>query len=335
MGRQIGIDLGTAYTRISEDGKGIVLCAPSVISLKGKPEKVIAVGNEARKMIGRTPADITAIRPIRESLVGNIGYTGLLLGALFDRISATSVFKRPNVISTVPCGSNETEKRAVEDAVFEAGGATVDLVEAPIAAALGAGMKISSQSGGLVVDCGAGSVEVAVISHGGIVVASSVKTAGESMNDAIIRYLIDTKSIHIGEMTAEAIKHKIGTLGAATDRGSLNVSGKSTKYGGALTVSVSSAELREALLPCADIVVETITKALEATPPELSADISNYGILMSGGGSLLDGFPDYISDKLGMSVTRSKNPPNDVSNGLLQIIRSNGAMKRFIISSAR
>lgn len=334
MGKMLGIDLGTAYTRFCLEKEGVVLRTPSVVAIENKTKQVLAAGEEARLMIGRTPSNISAIKPIRGGIVSNIDHAALMLGTFLEKKELVSAFRRPTVLSAIPFGTNESERRAVEDALFEAGASTVLLTEAPIAAAIGAGMKVMSARGAMLVDIGAGTVEVAVISHGGIVISSALKLAGEAMTDAVIQCVMDNHSILIGEMTAEEIKTTLGTLSSA-DLGTAEIVGKSTKMGGAARATVSSGELREALLPYAENIVKTIRSALEAMPPELSSDISDYGILICGGGSLLPGLTDYIKNELGMNVTRAKSPKSCVCLGINRIIAGGSEMRRFICSRAK
>lgn len=334
MAKTIGIDLGTAYTRFCLGKEGIILRAHSVLSIENKNNQVLAAGAEARRMIGRTPANISAIKPIRGGIVSNVEHASLLIEAFMDQAELSSTFRRPTVLSAIPFGASESERRAVEDAIFEAGASTVLLTEAPLAAAIGAGMKVMSARGAMLVDIGAGTIEVAVISHGGIVISSALKTAGEAMTDAVIRSVIENHSVLIGEITAESLKVKLGTLSTA-DRGSIEVCGKSTRMGSAAKATVSSGELREALLPYAENIVKTIRSALEAMPPELSSDISDYGIMICGGGSLLPGLTEYIKNALGMNVARAKEPRDCVCLGINRILSGGSEMRRFICSRSK
>ncbi len=334
MAKMLGIDLGTSYTRICVKGSGIVLRSPSVIALENSSNAVLAAGMEAKHMIGRTPPSISAIKPIVGGTVTNIHNAALLVGALMDEVGLAATFRRPTVLAATPFGATESEKRALEDALFEAGASTVMLTDAPTAAALGAGMRIMSARGGMIVDIGAGTIEVAVLSHGGIIISSVLKTAGDAMTAAVIRNIIENHSVHIGEMSAETAKVKLGTLDI-TAHETLSVSGKSTKMGGAAKATVTSAELREALLPYAETVIKTIRSALEAVPPELSSDIASYGILLCGGGSLLPGLAEYIKDKLGMNVARAKAPQDCVCRGLMTIMEGGSQTKSFIRSVSK
>ncbi len=333
MSTQLGLDLGTANVRISMRGERSVRRAPSVVAFRTRTDEILAMGNEAKQMIGRTPHTVSAVRPIKAGVVDNIAHTSLLVGALLDHLGTTSVFRRPTVTAAIPYGAAETEKRALEDAVFEAGAGAVNLIDAPLAAAVGAGMRIAGTGGGMIVDIGAGRTEIAIVSHGGVLVSGNLKLAGDAFTDAIIRYLAEEGQILIGENTAEAIKHKIGTLNKRANE-SVTIAGKSAKMGGALTASVSGGMLREAFLPLADNIADTVRKVMEETPPELAASISDFGILLSGGGALLDGLPEYLGEKLGVKIVRSRTPIDDCALGILSLME-NGELRRYISSRAR
>ena len=334
MAKTLGIDLGTAFTRLCIANGGVVLRAPSVISIENRRQEVLAVGKDAKRMIGRTPSNISAIKPIRGGTVSNIDQTSLLVGAFLDSCDATGSLRRPNILASIPYGARESERRAIEDALFGAGASTVYLAEQPMAAAIGAGMKVMSAKGGMLVDVGAGTVEVAVISHGGIIISSTLKVAGEAMTDSVIRAVSANHSVLIGEMTAEQLKIKLGTV-SPVDRGSLEICGKNTQTGGIAHATVSSGELREALTPYANAIVKAIRGALEAMPPELSSDISDYGLLLCGGGSLLPGLAEYIKTALDMNVTRAKETQDCVILGLHRILTGGSEMKRFICSKSK
>lgn len=335
MNLQMGLDIGTANTRICSRGEGILLRAPSVIAVTDKTHAILASGNEAKSMIGRTPHSVLALRPIKAGAVTDIEIASLMLGDMFNRLGATSVFRRPSVLLGIPCGTGENEKRALEDACFEAGASEVALAEKPIAAAFGAGLRVMSPSSGMLVDIGAGTTGVSLISHGGVVVYASSKRAGDAFTTAIIEYLASEHHILVGELTAEAVKHRIGSLAPKCDTRKLEITGKSTKMGGACRVYVSSAMLREALVPSAAIIVNTIKKALEETPSELSSDITSRGLLLTGGGSMLSGLPEFISASLGLRTTLSPHPLDDVCRGLSILIDGGSEMKRYITSRAR
>lgn len=333
MSKQMGLDLGTAHTRIVLRGESGIKRAPSVVALRAGTDEILAVGAEAKQMIGRTPHNILAARPVRGGMVDHIEHASLLLGALFDRIGVTSTFRRPAVVAAIPFGATETQKRALEDAVFEAGAGTVSLIDAPVAAAVGAGIRVAG-TGGMLVDIGAGRTEIAIVGHGGVLVSGNSLTAGDAFTEAIISYLAEEAHILVGENTAEALKHKLGSVDAHTDTPSLTIAGKSTQMGGAVTATITSGMLREALTPLCDRLADSIRRVMEETPPELSAALSELGILMSGGGSLLSGLPEYIGKRLGVRVVRSRAPMDDVAMGILTL-SENGELRRYLSSRAR
>lgn len=334
MNKQIGLDLGSAHTRICVRGEGAIKRTPSVVAVRTGTGEILALGSDAKQMIGRTPHSVSAIRPVRGGVVDDIEHAALLLGALFDRLGATSVFRRPVVTAAIPYGCTETEKRALEDAIFEAGASAVSLIDAPLAAAVGAGMRIAGTGGGMIVDVGAGRTEIAIVSHGGVIVSGSMPLAGDAFTEVLVRYLAEEQHILVGENTAEQIKHKIGSLDPKNDGASLPVSGKSTQMGGALTATVTGGMLREAFIPLVDRIATTIRKVMEETPPELAASLSDFGILMTGGGSLLSGLPEHIGEALGVRVARSRSPISDVATGILQLTES-GELRRYVSSRAR
>ena len=335
MNNQLGIDVGTANTRICAKGEGILMRAPSVIAVRSQSHAILASGVEAKRMLGRTPHSVLAAKPVKGGAVADIELAALMLGDFLNRLGAASVFRRPTVVACIPCGVGENQKRALEDACFEAGAGGVALAETPMAAAIGAGIRVASASAGVLVDIGAGTTGVSVLSHDGIVVSGTSKKAGDAFTEAIVEYLAKEHHILVGEGTAEAVKHRIGSLAENCDTRKLEITGKSTNMGGACRVYVSSAMLKEALLPSARVIANTIRKALEETPPELSADITRYGLLFSGGGSLLAGLPAYISAQLGVRVTLSRHPLDDVCLGLAEILDGGSETAKYIVSRPR
>ena len=332
---QLGIDLGTANTRICARGEGILLNEPSVIAVRTQSSAILTTGEKAKVMLGRTPHTVLASKPIRGGAVSDIELASLMLGDFLNRLGASSVFRRPNVLACIPCGVGENQKRAIEDACFDAGAGSVSLAEKPMAAALGAGMRVSGTSCGMIVDIGAGTTDVSVISHDGIVVTSVSGKAGDSFTAAVMDYLANEQAILVGECTAEAVKHSIGSLASNPSKARLEITGKSARMGGACRVYVSAAMLREALIPTANVIVNTIKKAFEETPPELSSDIKKYGILLSGGGSLMVGMAEYFSMQLGVPVLMSRTPREDVCYGLARIIDGGSKTERYIVKRQR
>lgn len=335
MNNQLGIDVGTANTRICAKGEGILMRAPSVIAVRRESHAILSSGVEAKRMLGRTPHSVLAAKPIKGGVVSDIELASLMLGDFLNRLGASSLFRRPVVTACIPCGAGENAKRALEDACFEAGASAVSLVEKPLAAALGAGIRVASTVGGVLVDVGAGTTSVSVFSHDGIVVSGVSKKAGDAFTEAIIEYLAKEQSILVGEGTAEAVKHRIASLADKCDTRKLEITGKSTKMGGACRVYVSAAMLREALVPSAEIILNSIRKVLEETPPELSSDITRYGLLLSGGGAMLHGFPEYVAKRLGVRTTLSPHPLDDVCLGLAHILDGGTETERYIVSRPR
>lgn len=324
MGKKIGIDLGTANTLIYVGGKGIVLHAPSVVAVEKQTKRVVAVGNEAKKMIGKTPGSITAYRPLKDGVIADFEISSMMLHSFLRKVDAGGIFNRPSVIICMPYGVTEVEKRAIEDAAFEAGVKEVALIEEPIAAAIGAGLRVAGARGSMIIDIGGGTTEVAVISLGGIAVSNSIKIAGDELDASIVQYMKERRGLLIGDTTAEILKKQIGSVHPKADRGSMKVYGRSVRNGLAAEMTVSSREICEALSDDADQIVNAVKEALEDTPPELSADIFDLGIMITGGGALLGGLPALISENTGLRVTVAKRPIESVCRGIGRVIESTG-----------
>ena len=301
----IGIDLGTASVLVYVKGKGIVLQEPSVVAIDTSTNKVLAVGEEAQKMLGRTPGNIVAIRPLKDGVISDYDVTEKMLKHFIEKVTGgVGLFRffKPQIIVCVPSGVTEVEKRAVIDATMEAGARDVFLIEEPIAAAIGAGIEISQPNGSMVVDIGGGTSDVAVISLGGIVVSTSIKIAGDKFDEAIVKYMRKKHSILIGERTAEEIKINIGSAFPRDKEVTMDVRGRNLVSGLPETIKVSSEETLEALRESVAQIADAVHYVLEKTPPELSADISDKGILMTGGGSLLWGLDKLIAKRTGINV---------------------------------
>lgn len=326
MGKKIGIDLGTANTMIYVGGKGIVMRAPSVVAVERQTKRVVAVGLEAKKMIGKTPGSIIAYRPLKDGVIADFETTSLMLNKFFKIVDAGNVFNRPQVIICMPYGVTEVEKRAIEDAAFEAGAKAVALIEEPIAAAIGSGLRVGGARGSMIVDIGGGTTEVAVISLGGIVVTNSIRIAGDELDNSIVQYMKNKHSLLIGDSTAEYMKKRIGAVHPKIDRGTVKVYGRSLKTGQGIGMTVGTAEVREAMSEDAEKIINAIKEALESTPPELSADIYDFGIMLTGGGALLAGLPALITETLGVRVTVAKAPLESVCLGIGRVIESSGAL---------
>lgn len=331
MGKQLGIDLGTSKTVFYLREKGIILRTHTAVAVERKSHSVVAVGAQARKMLGRTPGSILAIRPLSGGVISDYEATSLMLHKLFCDVGAYSLFNRPNVTVSIPYISNEVEKRAVEDAVIDAGAKGVSLIFQPIAAAIGAGLRINSHRGSMLVNIGAGTTEIAVISMGGIACSRVLPIAGDDLDRAIVRYIKSAYHILIGEISAEAIKRKIGSAHPSAVRGAVEVSGRDLDSGLTATVRISSEEIRCAIMEPVAIILAAIKAALESAPPELSADIYDFGILLTGGSAILPGFDRMIAENMRVRVTVSKNPFDDVCIGIGRAMEDTERFGKFIL----
>jgi len=322
LGLDIGIDLGTATILVYIKGKGIVLREPSVVAIDKNTNKLLAVGEEARKMLGRTPGNIVAIRPLRDGVISDYQVTERMLKYFLNKVCSRSMFKlfKPRVMICVPSGVTEVEKRAVEDAAIQAGARKTYLIEEPIAAAIGAGIDITKACGSMVVDVGGGTTDIAVISLGGAVVSTTIKVAGDKFDEAIIRYMRKKHNIMIGERTAEEIKIKIGTVFPRTEEVVMDVRGRNLVSGLPKTIQVSSTEIMEALEEPVSSIVDAVHSVLERTPPELSADISDRGIVMTGGGSLVYGFDKLLQQRTGIDVFIAEDAVSCVALGTGKVL---------------
>ena len=330
MAKIVGIDLGTANSLVCVKSKGIVLRTPSVVAISKSDREIVALGNKARSMLGKTPAGIEAIKPLRDGVVSHPDVTAKLIRAFFEHIDAISFFSRPSVIICIPYNVTEVEKRAVEDAVFEAGARSVALIEEPLAAAIGTGIRVGGARGSMIVDIGGGTTEVAVISLGGIVTSSSIRIAGDEFDESIVSYLGRRRGIRIGESQAEELKIKIGSAHPSCDGGELEVSGNSLESGLGAKMKILSSEIREAMTPNLEQIIQAIKKTLEQTPPELSSDIYDHGITLTGGGALLRGIDRLITERTGLKVRVAQRPLESVCLGIFKIIESEGKMGNLL-----
>lgn len=314
FGTDIGIDLGTASVLVYIKGQGIVLQEPSVVAIDKNNNSILAVGEDARKMLGRTPGNIVAIRPLREGVISDYDVTEKMLKYFIQKTCGKRVIK-PRIAVCVPSKVTEVERRAVEDATRQAGARQVFIIEEPIAAAIGAGIDISRACGSMVVDIGGGTTDVAVISLGGTVISSSIKVAGDNFDEAIVRYMRKKHNILIGERTAEQLKIEVGTAYPRTQPVSVDVRGRNLITGLPKTISVTSEEMYEALQESVLTIVDVVHSVLEQTPPELASDISERGIVMTGGGSLLYGLDKLISEKTGINTIIAEDSVSCVAIG--------------------
>ena len=310
--------------------KGIVLRAPSVVALDRVTQEVIASGTTAKRMVGKTPGNILALRPLKDGVITDLRTTSLMLGDFFERMDMTSMFSRPVALVCIPYGVTGVERRAVEDATFEAGAKNVGLIDEPIAAAVGAGIHVSKARGAMIVDLGGGVSEAAVISLGGVVRSNSLRVAGNELDLAIVNHLKQTRNILIGDVTAEILKWRIGTAYRGIDRGSMEVCGRDLRTGLAVTVEVTTEEVRTALAEPLAEIISMVKMTLEETPPELSADIFDFGIVVVGGGALLPGIDQAISERTGIRVIIPKRPMEAVCMGLGRMLQSAGDFSEFV-----
>lgn len=333
-GSYIGIDLGTANTIVCTKHNGIIIREPSYVTYDIHTNRVVSVGNEAKTMYGKTPPSINSMRPLRDGIIADFGLTSEMLKVFIRRATGNSVLiSRPNLIICIPYGVSSVEKKAVEEAAIECGARSVSLIEEPMAAAIGAGLPINAACGCMVVDIGGGTTEVAVISLGGIVKSVSLRTAGDKCTESIVSYIRKKFNVLIGDSTAEDLKIAIGSAHSSTDIGVAEVCGRNVLSGLPAAMNVYSSDIREALEEPLSAIVEVIKTTLEATPPELCADIYDNGIMLTGGGAMLCGIDTLISEKTHLQVYVSKNPLDCVANGIMRIIETNN--KELFVSKVR
>ena len=312
---EVGIDLGTANVLVYIKGKGIVLNEPSVVAINKDTDEILAVGEEARQMLGRTPANIVAVRPLRDGVISDYDITERMLKHFIRKTCGSGRFFKPKIMVCVPSGATEVEKRAVREAATQAGGKDVYLMEEPVAAAIGAGIDISKPDGVMVIDIGGGTTDIAVISLGGIVASTSVKIAGDKFDEAIIKYMRKEHKLYIGERTAEELKLTIGTAFPRDEVVTKECRGRDLVTGLPKSVEVTSDEMMDALEEPLHAICEAVHNVLEITPPELAADISNSGIIITGGGALLCGIDKRIEDRTAIKVVVAEDPKSCVAVG--------------------
>ena len=313
--KDVGIDLGTANTLVYMKGKGIIMREPSVVAVDTKTDEVRCVGTEAKAVIGRTPGSIVAVRPLKDGVIADFDITANLLENFLKKACGNSMFSRPRVVICIPSGVTEVERRAVREATLKAGARQVSVIEEPMAAAIGAGLPISEPTGSMIVDIGGGTSEVAVISLGGIVASRSVRVGGDEFDQSIIAYIKRKYNLLIGERTAEDIKIQIGSAYPLEEETTLEIKGRNLVDGLPKNITIGSEEIREALSESLYKVVDAVKETLERTPPELSADIIDHGITLSGGGALLRGLDQLISTETGIDVHVAETPLDCVALG--------------------
>jgi rod shape-determining protein MreB len=320
IGTDMGIDLGTATVLVYMKGKGIILKEPSVVALDRTSNRVMAVGEEARQMIGRTPGNIVAIRPMRDGVISDYDITEKMLKHFIKKACGKRRISAPRVVVCIPCEATEVEKRAVIDAAKNAGANKVFLIEEPLSAAIGAELDISKASGNMVIDIGGGTSDIAVISLGGIVVRSSIKVAGDKFDEAIIKYIRKEYRLMIGERTSEDLKINIGSAYKKDEEKTMEIRGRDLVTGLPKNIVVSSEGMREALQEPVRAIGEITHSVLEQTPPELAADIADKGIIMTGGGSLLNGLDKYLQELTNVSVYLADDPVSCVAKGTGKVL---------------
>ncbi|MFA6418956.1 MAG: rod shape-determining protein [Candidatus Margulisiibacteriota bacterium] len=329
--RDLGIDLGTATTLVFARGEGIILCEPSVVAINKDNNKPLAFGNEAKGMLGRTPANIVAVRPMRDGVIADFEITEMMLRHFINKSHQRSAFVRPRIVVGVPSGITGVEKRAVLDAAMHAGAREAYLVEEPMAAAIGANLPVSEAQGSMIVDIGGGTTEVAVLALGGIVVSKSLRVAGDEMDEAIVSHCRKNYNLLIGERTAEQIKIDIGSAYPLPEEKTIEVRGRDLVTGLPKTLTLTSSEIRDALAEPVSMVVDAVRMTLEKTPPELSADIMDRGIVMAGGGSLLRGLDKYLAQETEMPVYVVDDPISCVAYGTGKILEEIDTLKKVLI----
>ena len=334
-GKDIGIDLGTANILVTIKGRGIVLNEPAVVSLDTETGALIATGYEAKEMLGRTPKEIKAIRPLQDGVIADFKATQILLKNIVGRVCQRYNLGRPRVVVGVPSGITEVEERAVEESIITAGAKEVFLIEEPMAAAIGAGLDVATPNGNIIVDIGGGTTEVAVISLGGIVVSNSIRIAGDELNEDIINYLKREEGIAIGETTAEDVKMQIGSAMSLMTELSMEVKGRSLTTGLPKHVVVKSSQIQEAMESSIAEIVDVIKMTLEKTPPELASDIVERGIVLAGGGALIRNLDKLISLKTRMPVYVAENPTECVVKGTEKTLADLEKLKTVLINAKK
>jgi len=328
----MGIDLGTATTLVFIKGQGIVLCEPSVVAIQRGTSNVLAVGEEAKRMLGRTPGNIVAIRPMKDGVIADFEITESMLRYFIRKVHRSRHLVRPRMVIAIPSGITEVEKRAVKDSALHAGAREVFMVEEPMAAAIGVGLPIQEPAGNMIIDIGGGTTEIAVISLAGIVFSRSIRIGGDEMDEAITEYLKKTYNLMVGERTAEDIKMKIGSAYPLEEELTMEVRGRDLVAGLPKMITISSEEIREALADPISQIVESVRITLERTPPELSADLIERGIVMAGGGSLLKGLDKLIQEETGLPVHVAEDPLTAVAMGTGKVLTELHYLKRVTVS---
>lgn len=333
--KDIGVDLGTANIIITIKGKGIVLNEPSVVALEKGSNNVLATGSEAKEMVGRTPKEINAIRPLQDGVIADFTATGLMLKSMLQRVCQRYNVHKPRVVVGVPSGITEVEERAVEESVIQAGAKEVYLIEEPMAAAIGANLEVSEPNGNIIVDIGGGTTEVAVISLGGIVVSNSLRVAGDEIDEDIINYAKHRLNLAIGTTTAEEIKKQIGCAMPLMTEETMQVRGRDLITGLPQTLTVTSSQIYEAMHDSIQKIVDVVKQTLERTPPELASDIMERGIIIAGGGALIKGIDSLLAKETDMPVYIAENPLECVAKGAEKTLEDLEKLRDVLMNSRR
>ena len=333
--KDLGIDLGTANILVTLKGKGIILQEPAVVAIDIRTGNILATGNEAKEMLGRTPEEIKAVKPLKDGVIADFSATRLMLKNLLDKISERYKVKKPRVVIGVPCGITEVEERAVEESAMYAGAKEVYLIEEPMAAAIGCGLDIAEPSGNIIVDIGGGTTEVAVISLGGIVISNSIRIAGDELDEDIVSYIKRKYNVAIGEGTAEVIKKEIGCATSLMTEKSMRIKGRDLGTGLPRDVEITSSEVQKAMENSIKDIIDVIKTTLEKTPPELSSDIMEKGIIISGGGALIENIDKLISEKTGMPVFIAEDPLECVVKGTGKTLEDLEKLKTVLINARK
>jgi rod shape-determining protein MreB len=335
LGRDMAVDLGTANTLVYVRGRGIVLNEPSVVAINTRNGAILAVGSEAKRMIGRTPGHIMAIRPLKDGVIADFDVTEKMLRYFIQAVHKRRFLAKPRVVICVPSGITGVEQRAVEEASIQAGARAAYIIEEPMAAAIGAGLPVHEPAGNMVVDIGGGTTEVAVISLGGIVTSQSIRIGGDELDDSIISYIKKEYSLMLGERTAEEIKMAIGSAFPLPDEPHAEIRGRDLVSGLPKTIIVSADEIRRAIEEPVNAIIDAVKNTLDKTPPELAADIMDKGIVLTGGGGMLKGLDERLKHETGMPIHITDNPLDSVAIGSGKCLEEFEALKKVLISSSR
>src|SRR5689334_4056809 len=335
LGRDIAVDLGTANTLVYVRGRGVVLNEPSVVAVNTETTGILAVGTEAKRMIGRTPSNIVVVRPLKDGVIADFDVTERMLRYFIQQVHRRRAFAKPRIVVAVPSGITSVEQRAVKEAGYQAGARRVFIVEEPMAAAIGSGMPVHEPTGNMIVDIGGGTTEVAVISLGGVVTSQSVRTGGDEIDQSIISYVKKEYSLMLGERTAEEIKMSIGSAFPLPDEPSAEIRGRDLVSGLPKTVVISAAEVRKAIEEPVNLIVDAVKNTLDKCPPELAGDVMDRGIALTGGGALLRGLESRIREETGMPVQVADNPLDSVVLGTGKCVEDFETLRQVLVPDTR